>query len=261
MDSVVGTFKSRVDAERAANALRSSGIPLERINQLSPGATAQQVERVPVTDAEPPGIGMALGAAVGGSVGIAGGAVVGGILASALLPGVGVVAAVGALAATVLGALGAIGGGAAGKAADSALSDGIPGDELYVYEDALRQGRTVLIAEAEDEKQAAVIRQILDSSGAETIDKARHMWWIGLRDAEKERYNAAGGDFDRDEDYFHRGFEAALRVHQPAKTYDESRDKLEWLYSDSIGHTAFREGFERGQAYLRARAATPASRN
>jgi outer membrane lipoprotein SlyB len=257
MNSVVGTFKTRSEADGAAGALRSAGIPADRINLLSPGATVKQVQSVPVTDAEGPGIGTALGAAVGGSVGVAGGLLLGDVLATVLLPGIGAVAAIGVTAAAILGALGAVGGGAAGKAADAALSDGIPADELHVYEDALRQGRSVLIAEAKDEAQAAEMREILSSAHAETIDKARHMWWLGVRGAEKEKYNAAGGDFERDEAYYQKGFEAALHLNHRGKTYDESRDQLEWVYPNSFEHAAFRQGFDRGQAYLKARAEHP----
>ena len=52
MNSVVGTFKTRSEAAGAASALHSAGIPPDRINLLSPGATAKQVQSVPVTDAE-----------------------------------------------------------------------------------------------------------------------------------------------------------------------------------------------------------------
>ena len=93
MNSVVGTFKTRAEADSAAGALRSAGISADRINLLSPGATAKQVQSVPVTDAEAPGIGTALGAAVGGSVGVAGGLLLGDVLATVLLPGIGAVAA------------------------------------------------------------------------------------------------------------------------------------------------------------------------
>src|ERR1700733_13401621 len=116
MNSVVGTFKSRADADQAARALRSAGVPPDRITLLSPAATVQQVESVPGTDAEAPGIGTALGAAVGGSMGVAGGLLLGDVLATVLLPGIGAVAAIGVTAAAILGALGAGGGGAAGQA-------------------------------------------------------------------------------------------------------------------------------------------------
>jgi outer membrane lipoprotein SlyB len=253
MNSVVGVFRSRADAERAASSVHSAGIPADRINFLSPKSTIEQVESVPTTDAEQPGMGKAFGAAVGGTIGIAGGFLLGPVLATVLLPGIGAIAAVGATAAAILGVLGAVGGGAAGGAADAALSDGIPGDELFVYEDALRQGRSVLIAAAKDDTEAATIREILTAGGAETVDKARHMWWVGVRDAEKQHYDATGGNFDRDEAFYQRGFEAALHINHRGKTYDESRDQLGWLYPDAVDQPGFRHGFDRGQAYLKAR--------
>jgi hypothetical protein len=254
MNSVVGVFRSRAEAERAAGEVHSAGIPLDRIDLLSPGETKVEVERVATADSEQPGIGTGLGAAVGGTIGIAGGIVLGDILATVLLPGIGAVAAVGATAAAILGALGAVGGGAVGRAADNAASsDGIPGDELFVYEDALRQGRSVLITRAADDSQAAMVRKILESSEAETIDKARHMWWIGVRDTEKEKYDGAGGNFDRDETDYRRGFEAALHIERRGKSYEEARDQLEWLYPDAIDHAAFHQGFDRGREYLKGR--------
>jgi hypothetical protein len=247
MKSVAGVFISRSDAERGAASLHSTGIPKERISLLTPDSTMKQVENVPVTDAEQPGMGTALGAVVGGSVGVAGGFWLGTALTSLLVPGVGAIVALGAIGATILGALGAVGGGAIGHAADSGLSEGISGDELFVYEDALRQGRSVVIALAEDGDQAEAAREVLTAAGAESIDKARHMWWIGVRDVEKEKYK---GNFDQDEQFYRRGFEAALDINRRDKTFDQELDKLRWLYPDSFDHAAFRSGYDRGRAYL-----------
>ena len=91
---------------------------------------------------------------------------------------------------------------------------------MHIYEDALRQGRSVLIAEAKDEAQAAEMREILTAAHAESIDKARHMWWLGVRDEEKEKYDAAGGNFERDEASYQKGFEAALHLNHRGKTFD-----------------------------------------
>jgi hypothetical protein len=77
MNSVAGICRSRTDAERGAAALHSAGVPRDAINLLSPGATAKQVQSVPTTAAEPPGIGKALGVAVGGTIGVAGGFLLG----------------------------------------------------------------------------------------------------------------------------------------------------------------------------------------
>src|SRR6202046_1675583 len=145
MKSVVGIFGTRQEAERAASTLDSAGIATSRIAVLTPQSTAQEIAAVPTMDAEQPGMGMALGATVGGAMGLAGGVTLG-ALASVLIPGVGPVLAIGFAAS----ALGLVGGGALGGKLDNSLSDGIPQEELYIYEDALRQGRSVVIAFAEN---------------------------------------------------------------------------------------------------------------
>jgi outer membrane lipoprotein SlyB len=254
MNSVAGVFVSRAEAVRGAHAVRTMGVPEKRISLLTPASTMKDVERVPVTDAEPPGIGTALGAAVGGSIGVAGGMWLGEALTTLLIPGVGPIAALGVAGAAILGALGAVGGGAAGHEMDAALSEGIPGDELFVYEDALRQGRSVVIALADDDAQANAARSALKAAGAETIDEARHQWWIGLRAAEKEKYDAAGGKFEQDEKFFRRGFEAALHINHRGQSFEESLDQLRYVYPDDFNHAAFRKGFERGQDYLQVTA-------
>ena len=67
------------------------------------------------------------------------------------------------------------------------MSDGIPEDEIFVYEDALRKGRSVVIALTDDSRSTAEIREILSRNRAESIDAAREQWWIGLRSAEESR--------------------------------------------------------------------------
>jgi hypothetical protein len=83
---------------------------------------------------------------------------------------------------------------------------GLPEDELFIYEDALRRGRTVVVVMANDD-EADAVRGALELAGAETIDRAREMWWLGLRDVETEKYTAEGRNFDSDE----RDFAADLR--------------------------------------------------
>jgi len=51
----------------------------------------------------------------------------------------------------LLGAIGAVGGGAVGAALESATSEGVPENELFIYEDALRKGCTVVVVMAEDD--------------------------------------------------------------------------------------------------------------
>jgi hypothetical protein len=158
------------------------------------------------------------------------------------------VLAVGLAGAALLGTIGAATGGAIEKS----LSDGLPADEIFVYEDALRRGRTVVIAMADSSQQAEATRGALENAGAESIDRARHMWWLGVRDVEKEKYETSGSDFAKDEHDFRYGFEAALHADNRGQSYESCRDKLRDRYPDNHQNTAFRRGYERGGAYLEA---------
>src|SRR5262249_46314344 len=126
---------------------------------------------------------------------------------------------------------------------------GLPHDELYVYKDALRQGRSVVFVEPEDELHAEAVRQALLDAGAESIDAAREQWWIGLRSAEKESYAADGGDFGADETYYRKGFEAAQAPAAHGKSYEEALDFLTRHNQIAAIHPAFRRGYERGRTY------------
>lgn len=251
MKSAVGIFKSREDAERAVEELRSIGIREESLSLISPGTSPEQIEEVPTTETEQPGMGKAMGGVVGGAIGAASGMSLGTAAASLLLPGVGPVLATGILAAALLGLGGAVGGAVAGDALETEMDEGLPRDEVYLYEDAVRRGRTVLVALVEDEDQIERARALLSRAGAESIDAAREDWWMGLRDAEEESYRAEGRDFASDEPNYRCGFECAQYPELRDRSYDESRDRLRERYKDIYSEESFRRGFERGQVYNR----------
>src|SRR5215467_11920750 len=115
MQAVVGIFTSQDAAER----LCSLGITREHINFLVPEASVTQLEQVPTTETEQPGMGPAIGTVVGGAVGASGG-LMGAAVISALVPGIGPITAVGL---TALSLVGLIGGGLAGAVAGSALEN------------------------------------------------------------------------------------------------------------------------------------------
>jgi hypothetical protein len=196
-------------------------------------------------------MGTAVGGAVGGALGVAGG-LQAGMAATALIPGVGSVFALGLLGAALLGIGGATAGAAAGNALEEGIDGGLPRDELYLYEDALRRGRSVVIAMADSDEVADRARTELARAGAESIDAARDQWWIGLRDAEAAHYASQGGDFNVDEATYRLGFEAALHPERRGKTYDESAAGLRKRYEENCESGAFRGGYDRGQAYQRA---------
>jgi hypothetical protein len=252
MKSIVGIFNSFADAKRGAALLRTLGIGDDEIAVLSPHASDADVEAlIPTTDTEQPGMGPALGGAIGAGIGVAGGASAGAAAASLLVPGVGPVLAFGLLGAALLGTYGAAAGALAGQALEKGIYQGLPRDELYVYEDALRRGRSVLIAFAADDEIAENARVELGRAGAESIDTAREEWWIGLRDAEQEHYTNSGGDFKSDEAKYRLGFEAALHPDRRGKSSDDALVALQQKYGDECNTTAFRQGYARGQSYQR----------
>ncbi|MCM3900224.1 MAG: hypothetical protein ND866_00805 [Pyrinomonadaceae bacterium] len=250
MEAIAGIFDSRADAERGVYGLRSAGIANDRVVFLTPGTTDEEVESsVPVTDTEQPGMGKALGGAVGGAIGLAGGGTLGAAVASLLVPGVGPVIAAGVVGAALLGVGGAATGAAAGAALERELAEGLSRDELYLYEDALRKGRSIVIAFAEDDDARERIHNVLAQADAESIDAARESWWVGLRDAEEEHYLAAGGDFRSDEVSYRLGFEAALNPKRRGRSYEETASELHQTYRVVAADEAFRRGYRRGQDY------------
>jgi outer membrane lipoprotein SlyB len=237
----------------AAENLRAAGISNDNISVLTPDTTKEEVEAaVPTSDTEQPGMGGALGGTVGAAMGTAGGATIGAALASLLVPGVGPVLAAGVIGAALLGTGGAVAGAAAGSKMEESI-EGLPHDELFVYEDALRKGKSVIIVMANDDAQVETARGVMAAQpGVESIDAARESWWIGLRDAEEEEYTGQGKDFKQDEPFYRRGFEAAQHPHMRGKTYDEVTESLRERYSDAYEKEPFRHGYERGQNYQRS---------
>jgi len=144
---------------------------------------------------------------------------------------------------------------AGGKVAEF-ISEGLPEDELFFYEDALRHGGNVIIALAPDERMAVSLRSLMEQHGAEAIDAVRDKWWTGLRGFEKDHYTAAGGDFVRDELFYRLGFQAALHARTRGKEYDQvlsemaqDIEDLKKKYPESELEGPFRRGYERGRAY------------
>jgi len=231
-----------------------SGFPRDQVNLLCPASSEEEIHRVPTSDTEQPGVGGAIGGMLGGTLGVAGGLELG-MAATTLIPGVGPILAFGLAGAALLGAGGAVAGATLGKAADDSGTEGVPSDEVFFYEDALRQGRSVVLVLAENHSQEQRARRLLIKAGAESLDAARKDWWLGLRDAEQEHYRALGHNFEQDEDAYREGFESALRRECSGRTIDEAADCLKWWYPDVWDSEPFRRGYERGRGYGERQAA------
>jgi hypothetical protein len=249
LQTITGIFSSQSDAERALEALCLIGTPQDKLTLLSPG---NKIKNVPVDSAEQPGMGRAVGAVVGAVGGLSGGS----LLMAAIVPGVGPITVVGLLGAAILAAAGASVGAVAGDSLENVTTEGLPEDEIFLYEDALRRGRSVVIAMTEDGKSAGRVRELLKTEGSEAVDDARQQWWTGLRSAEREHYSASGGDFREDERFYRLGFEAALHARTRCMEFDqassEMTSKLEELQKrhPNVGvEEPFTRGYRRGREY------------
>ena len=245
MQAVTGVFKSQDQAENAVNELRSLGITDKRIGIVRPGNAPERLEAgVPVTDTEEPGMGRAMGAAVGGAMGAAGGATAGLAVASLVVPGIGPLLAFGMVGAALLGVVGAAAGSAVGDTAEEELGEGIPHEDVYLYEDSLRHGHTVLIAYADEGEQADRAAEVMRNAGAEDLDVLRENWWHELRDEERTHYT---GDFDQDEQNYRRGYTAALHPQRRGRAYSDVEDQLRTEYANTVVDRPFLSGYERGR--------------
>ena len=247
MQVVTGVFKSQDDAERAVSELRNLGIAEKRIGIVRPGSAPQRVEAgVPVTDTEDPGMGRAMGAAVGGAMGAAGGATAGLAIASLAVPGIGPLIAFGMVGAGLLGIVGAAAGSAVGDQVEEGLGEGIPHEDVYLYEDALRHGHSVVLAYVDEGEQSDRAEEVVRAAGAEDLDTLRENWWQELRDDERTHY---GNDFDRDEASYRRGYQAALHTKRRGKAYTDAEEDLTTAYAGTVLDRPFQAGYERGQSY------------
>ena len=247
MQAVTGVFKSRDNAEKAVNQLRSLGIPEKRLGIVAPSSTPERLEAgVPITDTESPGMGRAMGAAVGGAMGAAGGATAGLAVASLAVPGIGPLIAFGMVGAAVLGVVGAAAGAAVGDSVEEGLGEGIPHEDVYLYEDALRHGHSIVVAYAEEGEQADRAAEEMRNAGAEDLDVLRENWWQELREGERAHY---GNNFDRDEENYRRGYEAALHPTHRGRAYSEVEEDLMTAYAGTVLDRPFQSGYERGQAH------------
>jgi hypothetical protein len=252
MKSVTGVFRSTSEAQHALVEMRALGLPEDRVTLLTPQDAPAHLASVPVTTSEQPGMGKAIGALLGGAAGISSGP----LIVAALIPGVGPITALGLLGGAVLAAAGASVGAVAGGKLENSMTEGLPEDELFVYEDALRQGRSVLMVLAADEAEASRYRELLKAEGAESVDAAREEWWIGLRGAEQEHYSTFSRNLSDDEKFYRLGFESALHARSRCKEYDQvlgemnaAIEDLERQHPGEDVEEPFRRGYERGRDY------------
>jgi hypothetical protein len=248
MKTVAGVFRYSQAARDAAVSLRRAGFSRDQVNLLYPSSPERAIHSIATSQTEQPGVGGAIGGVLGGALGMSAGFELG-VAVTALIPGVGPVVLVGIAAAALFGAGGAVTGALLGEAADEKSTEGVPSDELFFYEDALRQGKSLVLVLAKDDAEEERAHKVLGDAGAQSIDAARKDWWLGLRDAQAEHYRALGRNFEMDQDVYRAGFESALRRECCGKPLDERSDCLKWWYPKVWDTEAFRRGYDRGHKY------------
>ena len=245
MKVLVGIFHSATAANEASQALHAAGLPTGHLMLLTPetgGAALHTVSPEHPAGACDVKAGHVLGAATGFA---------GGLLSSAavilLVPGVGPILAVGTL---VTGALvGATVGATLGGVVQDTFTMTLAPEEVFVYEEALRQECSLLLVKPGDEHQRDLILALCARLSTERVDDLREHWWQGQRQQEAAAYQGTDEEFAAHEATYRRGFEAALDMRARGKTYAEAAHALAVrdgaIYHDDV----FRQGFARGQIY------------
>ncbi|WP_026487422.1 general stress protein [Caldanaerobius polysaccharolyticus] len=137
MSKVIGVFNSKEQAEKAISSMREKGFKDNEISIVS------KRENVQDNGGEAGFDSIADGTTTGGVIGG-----IAGLLASAgamAIPGVGPIVAMGPIAALLTGA---VGGGIAGGLIDM----GIPAAESRRYEEEVKKGGILVIAQSDDNK-------------------------------------------------------------------------------------------------------------
>ena len=173
--TVVGVFDTRAQAQQAVDDLRRAGF---KDSQMAMVMHRDDQSRMEVNDLDAAKAAQVSGeskAGEGVAIGAGTGAVLGGAMgvASALIPGVGLVWTVGALAATIFGvAAGAAGGGIVG----ALIGLDFPEEEAKFYERELKAGRVLLSVKADerDGEAAAIMYRCggYDASTVRTVQPA-----------------------------------------------------------------------------------------
>jgi anti-sigma B factor antagonist len=159
METAIGVFASRDNAEEAVKELRERSVPEESIVFLTRSENEAKT------------IAKEIGAFVGGFVGGAAGMTTGVVAATLLLPGVGTVFALGFGAAALLGLAGAGAGAAASSAAVSSADAPQPttdekcSDDVAFFREVLKEGRSLIVVRTESKELATSACAVLDRLG------------------------------------------------------------------------------------------------
>ncbi|MEW5865525.1 MAG: general stress protein [Bacillota bacterium] len=160
MASVIGTFDSRDQAERAVDELKKKGFSEDKVSVVA------REERVRGGERGEGGLTMARGddltggTLTGGAIGAATGLLAG--LGALAIPGIGPIVAAGPIAA---GLTGAVTGGIVGGLVDL----GIPEERSRYYEGKVKEGK-ILVAVKADDNSVSKAKDVLAKYAARDIE-------------------------------------------------------------------------------------------
>jgi len=182
--TVIGSFDSVEDGDRATRDLRSVGFAEADINVVV--SNVRQAD----ADTDLPAIGDATGPVARGAVagGVLGGAAgLAASLAGLAIPGIGPILMAGPIVATLAGAgAGAVAGGVIGRLTEL----GVGRKDAELYAEAVRRGATLVTLRA-DESRVDEASAILRKAGAVDITRRAEDWratgWTGDAKAERGR--------------------------------------------------------------------------
>ncbi len=159
METAIGVFTSRDNAEGAVKELRERGVPQESVVFLTR------------SESDAKNLAKEFGAYVGGFVGGAAGMTTGVVAATLLLPGIGMVFALGFGAAALLGVAGAGAGASVGSAAAHDADAPQPttaeksSEDVAFFREVLKEGRSLIVVRTESKELASSACAVLDRLG------------------------------------------------------------------------------------------------
>ncbi len=159
METAIGVFASRDNAEEAVRELRERSVPEDSIVFLTRSENEAKT------------VAKEVGAFVGGFVGGAAGMTTGVVAATLLLPGVGTVFALGFGAAALLGLAGAGAGATVSSAAASNAGAPQPttaekcSEDVAFFREVLKEGRSLIVVRTESKELATSACAVLDRLG------------------------------------------------------------------------------------------------
>lgn len=164
MESVIASYNSLTDAESAVRKLSESTFPIERISIVATDLESEKELHGYVTRGDVAKTGAGTGAWMGGLFGILIGA------AFLWVPGVGPLFIAGPLSAALLGGIeGAAVGAGAGGLLGALAGWGVSKKHILKYEEKVKGGNYLVVAHG-DADDVARARDLLDSTGADSVD-------------------------------------------------------------------------------------------